>query len=353
MTGREFSGVDIDLLADYVGGALDGTPDEGLVAALITEDHAWRDAHAALATGMATVGAGLHALGTEPAPMPEDIASRITAALTAAIPLQPSKSTATTAPAADDDEASGVPLLSLVSGSEGAAETEGDAETGSGGTTRIDVGTAAAAGRARRRMRRWAVPVTVAASMLAFAGVGFGQWSRGNDSSAGKTTSAYAERQEDTPMIASDGPRADASIGGSDTDPSAFVGVPRADQIMTSGVDYRPTSFAQRLPTLGSSPGPHVATESYGPAQDKRAAVIPSLQRLSVSTALMLCLEAIAQEHGGTPITTETVDYARFEGTPALVVLFTGNDGQWAWVAGPDCGAPGAAADTRYHVKVG
>ena len=28
MTGAEFSGVDIDLLADYIGGALEGTPDE-------------------------------------------------------------------------------------------------------------------------------------------------------------------------------------------------------------------------------------------------------------------------------------------------------------------------------------
>ena len=33
MTGAEFSEVDIDLLADYVGGALDGTPDEAVVTA--------------------------------------------------------------------------------------------------------------------------------------------------------------------------------------------------------------------------------------------------------------------------------------------------------------------------------
>ena len=45
MTGAEFDGVDIDLLADYIGGALAGTPDESAVAALVADDPAWREAY--------------------------------------------------------------------------------------------------------------------------------------------------------------------------------------------------------------------------------------------------------------------------------------------------------------------
>ena len=48
MTGAEFGGVDIDLLADYIGGALTGTPEESAVAARIAGDPDWQAAYASL-----------------------------------------------------------------------------------------------------------------------------------------------------------------------------------------------------------------------------------------------------------------------------------------------------------------
>ena len=78
MTGAEFGEVDIDLLADYIGGALAGTPDESAVAALIADDPAWRTTYASLRDGMTIVEAALGDLGPEP--MPADVAARLEAA---------------------------------------------------------------------------------------------------------------------------------------------------------------------------------------------------------------------------------------------------------------------------------
>ena len=44
MTGDEFGEVDIDLLADYIGGALDG-PGEAEVSALIVDHPRWRETY--------------------------------------------------------------------------------------------------------------------------------------------------------------------------------------------------------------------------------------------------------------------------------------------------------------------
>ena len=70
MTGREFREVDHDLLADYVGGALDGTPERDRVARLVAEDAAWADAHATLAPAMARVHDELTGWGAAAPEMP-------------------------------------------------------------------------------------------------------------------------------------------------------------------------------------------------------------------------------------------------------------------------------------------
>ncbi|BCB85941.1 hypothetical protein Psuf_032540 [Phytohabitans suffuscus] len=64
MTGQEFSEVDFDLLADYVGGALDGTPEETVVARRVAEEPAWAEAHAALVEATGSVRASLAAWGS-------------------------------------------------------------------------------------------------------------------------------------------------------------------------------------------------------------------------------------------------------------------------------------------------
>ncbi|WP_373688915.1 hypothetical protein [Verrucosispora sioxanthis] len=42
MSAGEFSEVDHDLLADYLGGALDGTPEHAEIARRVAQDPAWR-----------------------------------------------------------------------------------------------------------------------------------------------------------------------------------------------------------------------------------------------------------------------------------------------------------------------
>jgi hypothetical protein len=77
------------------------------------------------------------------------------------------------------------------------------------------------------------------------------------------------------------------------------------------------------------------------------------LARLRAPDALMACLDAIGQANGAGTITVQSVDYARFEGNPALVVRFSAANGSWVWASGPACGAPGSGAATVASVPVG
>ncbi len=176
MTGDQFSEVDVDLLADYVGGALDGTPDEAVVAQRIADDPAWRAAYDELAGAMATVGAQLHELGGTAEPMPADVAARLDAALAGA-----------------------PPRLTVLKG--GVADSP----------------------RGRRRPR-WTAPVAVAAAVVVFAGVG-GSFllnrTEGSNDSATSTAAGSAEEKAPAPLMA----------------PS--VPLPAADQIRSSGTDYQ------------------------------------------------------------------------------------------------------------------
>ena len=76
--------VDHDLIADYVGGALDGTPDFARVEQLIATDPGWRQAFEQLTIALRATAADLGRLRDVPEPMPADVAERITAALTPA-----------------------------------------------------------------------------------------------------------------------------------------------------------------------------------------------------------------------------------------------------------------------------
>src|SRR4029450_13200046 len=72
MTADEFGTVDIDLLADYIGEALD-TPDHERVARLVADDPEWRSAYALLAPGMEPVPPELGATGSASEPRPDDL----------------------------------------------------------------------------------------------------------------------------------------------------------------------------------------------------------------------------------------------------------------------------------------
>jgi hypothetical protein len=316
VTGAEFSGVDIDLLADYVGGALDGTPDEAVVGALIASDAEWRSAYAELSQGMSAVSAGLAAMGAVAEPMPADVIARLEAAFTAE-----------GAPAAPGRRLSAVPS---------------DSDLVAPERTRVT-----AAGR--RRRLRWAMPVAAAAGVIAVAAISadylFG--STASDNSAASTAAGApggGRADQDAPLLAdSGGVRADSA----------------APPMITSGLDYLPGTLALAGPNVafaatagGKSPAP-LPAKAPEESTFSYSGVPTDLRRLASPAPLQGCLAAIAAENAAGPATWLSVDYARYQGGPALVVRFTAANGKWVWATGPRCGTPGAGAQRLAAVTVG
>lgn len=283
---RDFDEVDVDLLADYIGGALDGTPEHAAIADRIARDETWRAAYEALAEGMATVGTNLGALGAEPEPMPADVAERLDRAFTT------STGPRLVAVGGDERPARGVP-----------------------GTTRA------------RRTRRWALPVAVAAVVLACVGFGVNYLDR----SATTSSNSAAGNAQSAPKAA---------------DGQALAALPPADQILSTGTDYRHT-------TIVAGPRRNAGSAPYSAPNDSSARVAASLDRLRPQAALLACLNAIAVENGAGRIAVQQVDYARYDGAPAIVVRFTAGNGSWVWASGPECGAPGVGANRVDAAKVG
>jgi len=327
VTGAEFSEVDIDLLADYVGGALDGTPDEVLVTNLIAENPAWRDAHAQLSGGVAAVTGQLRALGSVAEPMPAEVFARLDSALTTA--------------AADESGGTVTSIADLSGVTAGPAAMEPGTDGAAPDRHLVAVPSGSRGRRARRL--RWAAPVGIAAGVLAFLGFGFQQFS-GADSA--DTTAAGS---------AAEVPRANSG---------QELGAPNAaPQILASGTDYRrdTLSSAGMTTMLGEEPPRDSSTDARKALPDVGASAEvaagaggdPALARLRAQEALRACIEAIAAQHGVGSITPQTIDYARFDNRPALIVQFVADGESWVWAVGPACGTRGVGADTRASVKVG
>ncbi|MEU4367075.1 hypothetical protein [Micromonospora chersina] len=311
MTSREFSEVDHDLLADYLGGALDGTPEQATVARLVGQDPAWAEAYAALARALELVDADLAA---EPAPeLPATVADRIDAALAGAGPFS-----------SPDASQAAVPAQ-LGRGTHPA-----------GGTVRP--GRSIGPGRRSRRWARLAGPVALAAASV--TAVGFGV-SHLVDAGAGRITAGGD----------SAGSRADGEAAPLAAAPFRTTGPARH-----SGTDYTPEGLSQPLAVFGA-PSPPVGggkENTSGGEDEHRVGAGATLDRLTAPEALASCLSAIGGEHAAGPLTVDLVDYARFRGSPALVVTFMDAGGaRWAWVSGPECGVPGSGADTRFTTRVG
>jgi hypothetical protein len=305
MTPDEYAEVDIDLLADYIGGALAGA-DEARVARIVAEDPRWRSAYEIVAPALAATEAELHAFGAAPEPMPADVVARLESALAAAH-----------AEPAGDGAATGRRLV--------AVPDRGDDRLGSGRTR---------ATAARRRRMRWAAPVAAAAGVLAFAGFGVGYLVDRSGTGAGETSSAADSSAGNAPMIASD-----------QAERAGLVIPPGADQIIASGIDYTPAT----LPNLSARAAGEILTkpDAVGKGAPRGTQVapdpgIPELQRLRARPALLACLGAIARENADGPITVQAVDFARFQGRPALIVQFTTARGGSAWASGADCGTSGS-----------
>ncbi|MGW4291444.1 hypothetical protein ACWEH1_00075 [Micromonospora chersina] len=321
MTSREFSEVDHDLLADYLGGALDGTPEQATVARLVEQDPNWADAYAALARAFELVDADLAALAAEPTPeLPPVVADRITAALAGAGP-------APTGEPADPAEPGPAPAVVPAQTSRNTRPV--------GGTDRPGRNTGP--GRRSRRWTRLAGPVVLAAASV--TAVGFGV-SHLVDAGAGRVTGAADNA----------GSRADDQAA-----PLAAAPFRTTGPAQHSGTDYTVDSFlGMRTGVAGPSTLESGKANTAEGQDGRRLSEAFGLERLARPEALAACLSEVGAEHGAGPLTVDLVDYARFQGRPALVVTFTDAGGaRWAWVSGPECGVPGSGADTRFTTRVG
>lgn len=325
MTTGGFREVDHELLADYVGGALAGTTDEMTVARLVERDEAWADAYARLAPAVAEVHAALLAYRTAEE-MPATVADQIRAALAAT----------DAAPTTEDMPAEGVPAGRTARPSVVPAQPHAGSRRPGGVPQPAGTGP----GRRPRRWQRVGAPVALAAVAVAAVGLlGLDQLGRGTDAPDSRTG----------------------------TPEQAVAGMVRttAPPIRT-GTDYQredlaaPASSPQQYSgegTAGSEPS-GVGTAESEPSgvgiQGDRTAGLIGLDRLMDPGALETCLAEIGVEHDAGQLAVEVVDYARFEGQPALVVRFADATGaRWAWVSGPECGVPGSGTDTRYRTRVG
>ncbi|SCF43489.1 hypothetical protein [Micromonospora mirobrigensis] len=357
MTSGDLSQVDHDLLADYVGGALEGTPEQATVARLVDEDPTWSAAYARLVTALPQVHDDLARWAAGPAPeMPLAVAERIAAALVGAgpapvaaagFPRQPGPQTRLPAaddPAGDPDQAQS-DRTHPIDDPHGprpdepvgrpAGERGGHPERA--GRDRSRPAGGSGPGRRRRRWARLAGPVALAAAAMVGVGLGVNQLVR---TEGGADSGASAPGQERTALA------------------SPFGAAGR--RTTHSGTDWTPAALSGGGPLVDGPPaGKRPAAKQPGGQPDSsddhgRLAGPGTLDRLADPVALDTCLDEITAEHGAGPLTVDVVDYAAFQGTPALVVDFVDAAGaRWAWVSGPECGVPGSGADTRYRSRVG
>ncbi|MEV2237782.1 hypothetical protein [Micromonospora sp. NPDC049891] len=373
MSTGEFSEVDHDLLADYLGGALDGTTEHAEITRLVTQDPAWADAHALLATAVDSVRAELAGWG-EPTPeLPPEIADRISAALADAAPLAaPIAEDASAVAASEDPEIAAADPEGPEIAGDSAMDGPGSESPGGkvalvpaqplggprrpGGPLRPGQDRTASSrpGRRRRRWARVAGPVALAAAAV----VGLGalqlfQPGQGDDvatdtalndrAASPAVPHAYPQDSAGQAATKSAPERATAAAGA----PYRVVGPPQR-----SGTDYTAEALARMTPSIrqfSSSGEPGLGAQNH-----ERLPAPGDLARLGDQTALSACLAEIGAEHGGGQLVFDVIDYARFQGLPALVLQFTDASGaNWAWVSGPECGVPGSGSDARYRTRVG
>jgi hypothetical protein len=325
--------VDLDRLADFVGGALDGTPDAAEVHRLVATDPEWAAAHEDLAAAMSSVGAELRSLGAVVDPVPEDVVARIdhhVRNLSSSNGTHTASRTAEAAPDGPGGLSGGAADAAATSGTTGGTATVARDDTPPGGRGPSTASRGAGGtgpGRARkRRTARWTAGLSAAAAVIA---VGIGVIvtfpTTHNDSGAGDAG---------TPMMA----------------PAA------AAPTVSSGRDYRGGSFDGLDDPARSAPLTPAGERAAGAGQDAKSnaegdAVPPELARFQSSpAALQACVDAVVNVFGGM---VRVVDLARYEGQPAVVVLVNGaaagGGRPLVVVAGENCGGTPGDPDEVFH----
>ncbi|MFG1927533.1 hypothetical protein [Cryptosporangium sp. NPDC048952] len=282
---------ELDQLADYAEGLLDGTPDGEAVAARIATDQEWSDAYRQLTAVLPGISADLAALPD--VPMPVHVAARLDRALVATDPAEEEPATSWKAPEPDE-------------------------------LSRLRVEKAAR----DRAARRWRVAGgwVAAAAVVGALCIGVGQLATSSGDNGDDSAASSAKESESEVLSAPAAP------------PSTRV----------SGVIYSTAELGRQARALLGTPVPAASGAPSVPADRQVAAVPTALRRLTIPAELQNCLTALGV--AGAPL---AVDYATLDGTPAIVVVAPEPDPDRLDVvaAGANCGA-GGNSDERARVSV-
>lgn len=289
---------DLDLLADYVGGALDGTPDEQRVGERIRSDAEWARAYADLVTAFDRVSADLRAYGRAPEPMPDAVWDQLEAALSSASP-------ASTAASSNGGPA---PIFTAPRDNR-------------------------PPGRAAKRRRRVSMPVLAAVAVLFVLTLGIfvanglsGQLDRYKDAGAG-----------DAAAPAAAGPTVLQRASGRDY---------TADNLALA-TDFGKSTFD--FSAKPQSEGLAEKSSRVNTSASYASAIPVPLMALTREDRLADCLNAVTAI---TPGQVLGIDYATYERTPAaMIVVRTPDDGLWVGVVGADCGTQGADLLTQKRLN--
>lgn len=378
--------VDLEQLADYLGGALDGTEAQHQMRERLATDPALASRYAELAAATESATADLGALAAVTEPMPQEVTARLTAALAALADHDaPGRHEPTGA-----GTATGSPAPAGSAGSTGTAGTRpasGYPQTGQrAGYPQVKAhpgtrGPGNRRGQGSRRGTRRAAAIGGAIASVCAVVVGF-------------SVAVHTMSGQDRAATSSAADTRGSLLHGEQPPAAGSIGYPLR---LATGTDYRPETLPElaarasagaqaganaldetkALPGGGNrsgqpSPGASGASagkgtsvsgadsaEAAGPGSGARpgagaagtplqspAQVPAGLERLSGQSALAACLAAVAAPHPGS---VTAVDFASFRGNPALVlVVESTGPGRTVVVVGPACGAAGAGADERY-----
>jgi hypothetical protein len=270
--------VDIDLLADYVGGALVGTPQQQQVQDLISTDPAWRQAAQELALALDAVAEDLRTTARTAEPMPADLVNRFDELLAGP--------TFATKPAQRAKPAIGERVVPR-------------------------------GGGIRRRLMRWGAPIAVAAGIAAVIGGGLLTGGPAGENPAADSAAELYSSQAAVPKSASGADLTREQVGNSAASKSH--------------------GLSAETDRSATQPAPN----------DLASAVPAELSGLLADARLARCLASVDQQIPGAVL---RVDFARFESTPALIILIRSGEHEWVFVAGADCGI--VDSDELYRAQV-
>jgi hypothetical protein len=328
--------VDWDLLADHLGGALEGTPEGAEVARLVGTDPSWARAAVELSAAFESVTADLRALRSPS--LPDDVALRLESALVGVA-------------AAPDVATRSGPTTLAPAGRAGTEPRRPPARPGAGPRRR------------RRRMVGWGAGFTVAAGLAVFAALGLAALDL--DQPLSDIVAGGADDADSGDGAAA--PVPNDSPGALDAEPEERAGEGVAGPVViATGTEYEapmlvtdePEPPASGRPGLGGAeePAPAPAAPEFGTdsRDDVPEQVPPELLELWIDPeARADCLAMVRDSVKPAPVRIDTVDFARYEGEDALVIWLTTSDGlRRALVSGPECGTVTAGPDLKFQTQV-